>query len=121
MSKDDKEKELLNSSSTVGSIWTDEDSKKVLQEINFDSWDANGSPVTVTVGDIQHTEGDERDIWTVHNDVVTGGLGADDVITVTTADIDAGSNGTKQLDLFDDYLDEGKYVPIPEIDPWNEQ
>ena len=23
--------------------------KEVLQEINFDSWDANGSPVTVTV------------------------------------------------------------------------
>ena len=121
MSKDDKELELLNSNSDKPkeiNLWTEEDSKKVLQEINFDSWDANGSPVTVTVDNVQQVEGDERDIWTVHNDVVTGGLGADDVITINTADIDAGSNGTKQLDLFDDYLDESAYVPI---DPWNEQ
>ena len=106
MSKDDNELELLSSTSTVTT-------KKPLQEINFDSWDANGSPITVNAN-VQPQEGEP---WTVHNDIVTGGLGADDVITVTLDDVknmDAGSNGTKQLDLFDDYS-------IPEIDPWNEQ
>ena len=107
MSKDDKELELLSSTSIVTT-------KKPLQEINFDSWDANGSPITVNAN-VQPLEGD---VWTIHNSIVTGGLGADDVITVNTADIEQGSNGTKQLDLFEDYLDESKYVPI---DPWNEQ
>ena len=120
MSKDDKDLELLNSSSTTGAIWTDEDSKNVLKEIKFDSWDANGSPITVT-SNVQQSEGDA---FTVHSALVSGGLlgdlplpgglGAEDMITVTQDDIknlDASSNGTKQLDLFDTVdFDETKYL-----------
>ena len=84
------------------SIWTDEDSLKVLKEIEFENLTVNGlevssaAPITVNA-DVQLQDGDA---WTVHNDIVTGGLGPNDVITVTLDDIDAGSNGIKQLDLF---------------------
>ena len=84
------------------SIWTDEDSLKVLKEIEFENLTIDGldvssaAPITVNA-DVQLQDGD---VWTVHNDIVTGGLGPNDVITVTLDDIDAGSNGIKQLDLF---------------------
>ncbi len=92
----------------------DKKTPDVLKEIKFDNLKTTTDTITVTA-DVQPLEGD---VWTIHNSIVTGGLGADDVITVNTADLEQGSNGTKQLDLFEDYLDESKYVPI---DPWNEQ
>tara|TARA_B100000287_G_scaffold168635_2_gene159132 strand:+ start:3928 stop:4215 length:288 start_codon:yes stop_codon:yes gene_type:complete len=92
----------------------DKKTPDVLKEIKFDNLETTTDTITVTA-DVQPLEGD---VWTIHNSIVTGGLGADDVITVNTADLEQGSNGTKQLDLFEDYLDESKYVPI---DPWNEQ
>ena len=86
------------------SIWTDEDSLKVLKEIKFDNIEAKGleissaAPVTVTV-DVQQPE---VDAWTVHNELVsgaiTGGLGADDIITVTLDDLED-SEDDKQLEL----------------------
>ena len=95
------------------SIWTDEDSLKVLKEIEFENLTVDGldvssaAPITVNA-DVQLQDGDA---WTVHNDIVTGGLGPNDVITVTLDDIDAGSNGTKQLDLFDTVdFDETKFL-----------
>ena len=92
----------------------DKKTPDVLKEIKFDNLETTTDTITVNA-DVQPLEGD---VWTIHNSIVTGGLGADDVITVNTADLEQGSNGTKQLDLFEDYLDESKYVPI---DPWNEQ
>ncbi len=92
----------------------DKKTPDVLKEIKFDNLETTTDTITVTA-DVQPLEGD---VWTIHNSIVTGGLGADDVITVNTADLEQGSNGTKQLDLFEDYLDESKYVPI---DPWNEE
>jgi len=69
MSKDDKK-------ITETVILSKEDSAKVLQEINFDSWDANGSPITVNTDSLISTHG------------------------MDTITIDAGSNGIKQGDLF---------------------
>ena len=89
MSKDDKKLDLLTSSSTVTSIWTDDDSKKVLQEISFDSWDANGSPITINTTDYLSPHGT-------------------DTITVNTADIDSASNGLKQGDLFNGWPEDGE-------------
>ena len=84
MSKDDKKLDLLTSSSTVTSIWTDDDSKKVLQEISFDSWDANGSPITINTTDIDSAsnglkQGDLFNGWPED--------GEPQVITVTLDDI----------------------------------
>jgi hypothetical protein len=89
------------------SVWTDEDSVKVLKEIEFENLTVNGldvssaAPITVNA-DVQLQDGDA---WTIHNDILTGGLGANDVITVTLDDldldtIDTSSSGIKQMDLF---------------------
>jgi len=76
MSKDDKKLTETVTLDISDSIWTKEDSAKVLQEINFDSWDANGSPITVTTDSPISTHG------------------------MDTITIDASSNGIKQGDLF---------------------
>jgi hypothetical protein len=89
MSKDDKELELLSSSSTDNTIWTDEDSKKVLKEIKFDSWDANGSPITINTTDYLSPHGT-------------------DTITVNTAELDLKVNGLKQGDLFNGWPEDGE-------------
>tara|TARA_B100001996_G_scaffold375067_1_gene354535 strand:+ start:336 stop:650 length:315 start_codon:yes stop_codon:yes gene_type:complete len=72
--------------------------KEVLQEINFDSWDANGSPVTVTVDSLPLN----RHATTLTTSPV--GPYELDVITVSNEDItvtlDENSNGIKQGDLF---------------------
>ena len=109
----------------------DKKTPDVLKEIKFDNFETPTDTITITadvqLGDTNTVTvnvppgGQDRhldDIWGVHNAIVTGGLGPNDTITVNTADLELGSNGTKQLDLFEDYLDESKYVPI---DPWNEQ
>ena len=67
----------------------EKDSKKVLQEISFDSWDANGSPITINTTDYLSPHGT-------------------DTITVNTADIEAGSNGTIQGDLFNGWPADGE-------------
>ena len=82
MSKDDKELELLSSTSTVTT-------KKPLQEINFDSWDANGSPITINTTDYLSPHGT-------------------DTITVNTADLDLKVNGLKQGDLFNGWPEDGE-------------
>ena len=83
------------------SIWTDEDSLKVLKEIEFENITVDGlevssaTPITVTA-DVQLPDGDA---WTVHNDIVTGGLGPNDVITVTLDDLKDEEDTQLELDL----------------------
>jgi|TARA_R110002050_G_scaffold136807_1_gene260076 hypothetical protein len=106
MSTDEKKLELLNSTLTTSTIDTE------LKEIKFDDWD-NSELITVTA-DVQLQDGDA---FTVHNDIVTGGLGQQDVITVTLDDldldnIDTSSNGIKQMDLFNGWPEDGDPVTV---------
>jgi len=123
MSKDEKD-------TITNNIWTEEDTKKVLQEINFDSWDANGSPVTVsaTISPYETdtitvtTHGGQSvevplDGLTINDELVSGSFTnphsdyTTAPITVNTAELDQGANGTKQLDLFDTVdFDETKFL-----------
>lgn len=80
MSKDDKGKLFTDEIN----LWTTEDSKKVLQEVKFDNWNNDFNSVdTVTINTSEYLSPHGTD-----------------TITVNTADIDAGSNGTFQGDLF---------------------
>lgn len=80
MSKDDKGKLFTDEIN----LWTTEDSKKVLQEVKFDNWNNDFNSVdTVTINTSEYLSPHGTD-----------------TITVNTADIDAGSNGLKQGDLF---------------------
>lgn len=80
MSKDDKGKLVKDEIN----LWTTEDSKKVLQEVKFDNWNNDFNSVdTVTINTSEYLSPHGTD-----------------TITVNTADIDAGSNGLKQGDLF---------------------
>ena len=98
MSKDEKEMELLSSISTGNftkdeiNLWTEQDSKKVLQEVKFDNWNNDFNSVdTVTINTSEYLSPHGTD-----------------TITVNTADIEAGSNGTFQGDLFNGWPEDGE-------------
>ncbi len=88
MSKDDKGKLVKDEIN----LWTTEDSKKVLQEVKFDNWNNDFNSVdTVTINTSEYLSPHGTD-----------------TITVNTADIDAGSNGTFQGDLFNGWPEDGE-------------
>jgi len=94
------------------SIWSDEDSAKVLREIKLDNLDsittttldATDGPLSVHSTDVITVAGTpipEWDAFTVHNDIVTGTL-SEDAITVTADDY---VDNKKQLELIFDTID----------------
>ena len=88
MSKDEKGKLVKDEIN----LWTTEDSKKVLQEVKFDNWNNDFNSVdTVTINTSEYLSPHGTD-----------------TITVNTADIDAGSNGTFQGDLFNGWPEDGE-------------
>lgn len=88
MSKDDKGKLFTDEIN----LWTTEDSKKVLQEVKFDNWNNDFNSVdTVTINTSEYLSPHGTD-----------------TITVNTADIEAGSNGTFQGDLFNGWPEDGE-------------
>ena len=88
MSKDDKGKLVKDEIN----LWTTEDSKKVLQEVKFDNWNNDFNSVdTVTINTSEYLSPHGTD-----------------TITVNTADIEAGSNGTFQGDLFNGWPEDGE-------------
>ena len=88
MSKDEKGKLVKDEIN----LWTTEDSKKVLQEVKFDNWNNDFNSVdTVTINTSEYLSPHGTD-----------------TITVNTADIEAGSNGTFQGDLFNGWPEDGE-------------
>ncbi len=88
MSKDEKGKLVKDEIN----LWTTEDSKKVLQEVKFDNWNNDFNSVdTVTINTSEYLSPHGTD-----------------TITVNTADIEAGSNGTWQGDLFNGWPEDGE-------------
>ena len=88
MSKDDKGKLVKDEIN----LWTTEDSKKVLQEVKFDNWNNDFNSVdTVTINTSEYLSPHGTD-----------------TITVNTADIEAGSNGTFQGDLFNGWPEDSE-------------
>ena len=88
MSKDDKGKLVKDEIN----LWTTEDSKKVLQEVKFDNWNNDFNSVdTVTINTSEYLSPHGTD-----------------TITVNTADIEAGSNGTFQGNLFNGWPEDGE-------------